>query len=90
MQEEMFGSKYTPEDIERIKGELSRDVERLDDLREEKAAMVKGYNENIKLLQERVNNKAKIVNHFRSESTSIKDILSDVAHELNLNVSNNR
>lgn len=69
MQEEMFGSKYTPEDIERIKGDLSRDVEMLDDLREEKAAMVKRYNENIKSIQERVSNKAKIVNHFRSEST---------------------
>lgn len=50
-QEEIFGEKYSPEDISRITAELVADVTALNDMEAEKAEVLKGYSDSIKILK---------------------------------------
>ena len=71
MQEEMFDEKYTPEDIDRFKRELARDVEKLDSLKTERSETNKGYTSAIKILQMQIDNKARIINSAKPVAQNV-------------------
>ncbi len=70
-QMEIFGTKYTPEEIEDLKDQLANDVVDLEGARAEKAETVRSYNDAIKDLEERIAHKAKVIRQARIESGRI-------------------
>jgi len=71
MQTEIFDEKYSPEDIDRFKRELARDVEKLDNLKVERSETNRGYTTAIKVLQMQIDNKARIINAAKPAASNV-------------------